>query len=67
MDMTNATWRKSSYSSGNGGNCVEVAGNLPDAVAVRDSKDPDGPKLTFSPAAWSAFTAAIQDGALDLG
>lgn len=65
MDMTSAVWRKSSYSSGNGGNCVEVARNLPGAVAVRDSKDPDGPKLTFGPAAWAAFTAAIRDDALD--
>ncbi len=38
MDLTGATWRKSSYSSANGGNCVEVARNLPGAVAVRDSK-----------------------------
>jgi hypothetical protein len=67
MDMTNAVWRKSSYSSGNGGNCVEVARNLPGAVAVRDSKDPDGPRLTFGPAAWAAFTAAIRDGELGLG
>jgi hypothetical protein len=67
MDLTRAVWRKSSYSSGNGGNCVEVAGNLPDAVAVRDSKDPDGPKLIFSPAVWRAFTAAVRDGEFDLG
>jgi hypothetical protein len=66
-DMMHAVWRKSSYSSANGGNCVEVARNLPGAVAVRDSKDPDGPKLTFGPAAWAAFTTAIQDGSLDLG
>ena len=56
-------WRKSSYSGGNGGNCVEVAATLPDAVAVRDSKDPDGPKLIFTPAAWAAFTATIRTGA----
>jgi hypothetical protein len=67
MDMTNAPWRKSSYSSGNGGNCVEVARNPPGTVAVRDSKDPDGPTLTFGPAAWAAFTAAIRDGALEVG
>jgi hypothetical protein len=67
MDMINALWRKSSYSSGNGGNCVEVARNLPGAVAVRDSKDPDGPKLTFGPATWAAFIAAVRDGELDLG
>ena len=38
-------WRKSSYSGGNGGDCVEVARTLPAAIAVRDSKDPDGPAL----------------------
>jgi hypothetical protein len=53
-------WRKSSYSGGNGGNCVEVAATLPDAVAVRDSKDPGGPKLVFTPAAWAAFTASLR-------
>ena len=67
MDLTRAVWRKSSYSSGNGGNCVEVARNLPSVVAVRDSKDPDGPKLMFSRAVWRAFTAAVQDGEFDLG
>jgi len=56
-------WRKSSYSGGNGGDCVEVARALPAAVAVRDSKDPDGPKLIFTVADWIAFTAAIRTGA----
>ena len=67
MDVTRADWRKSSYSSANGGQCVEVARNLPGVVAVRDSKDPDGPKLMFSRAVWRAFTAAVQDGEFDLG
>jgi hypothetical protein len=53
-------WRKSSYSASNGGDCVEVARALPAAVAVRDSKDPEGPKLVFTPAAWAAFTAALR-------
>jgi hypothetical protein len=39
-------------STGNGGSCVEVARNLPGAVAVRDSKDPGGPALIFAPAQW---------------
>jgi hypothetical protein len=56
-------WRKSSYSGGNGGDCVEVARGLPAAVAVRDSKDPDGPKLIFTVADWAAFTTAIRTGA----
>ncbi|WP_326554880.1 DUF397 domain-containing protein [Micromonospora sp. NBC_01813] len=50
-------WRKSSLSSSNGGNCVEVADNLPARVLVRDSKDTSGPTLTFSPAAWHSFVA----------
>ena len=54
-------WRKSSYSGSNGGDCVEVA-PLPAAIAVRDSKDPGGPKLIFTPQAWAAFTAAIRTG-----
>ncbi len=53
-DLTRATWRKSTR-SGNTGNCVEVADNLPGAVAVRDSKDRQGPVLTFTPATWKAF------------
>ena len=63
MDLTGAVWRKSSYSAGNGGDCVEVATALPAAVAVRDSKDPDGPKLIFTPAGWAAFTTAIRASA----
>jgi hypothetical protein len=62
MDLTGVSWRKSSYSGGNGGNCVEVAAALPAAIAVRDSKDPDGPKLVFTPQDWAAFTAAIRTG-----
>ncbi|MFF3853785.1 DUF397 domain-containing protein [Micromonospora sp. NPDC002575] len=57
MDLTGATWRKSSRSSGNQGDCVEVADNLPGAVAVRDSKDRRGPALVFAPASWAAFVA----------
>ncbi|MFF0729445.1 DUF397 domain-containing protein [Streptomyces sp. NPDC004134] len=54
-----ADWRKSSYSGNNGGDCVEVAAT-PTAVPVRDSKDPDGPRLAFSPAAWDDFLAAVK-------
>jgi hypothetical protein len=39
---------------------VEVAVNLPGVVAVRDSKDPAGPALTFTPAAWRTFTACLR-------
>lgn len=63
MELIGARWRKSSRSSGNGGNCVEVADNLPDLVAVRDSKNPTGPALTFTPAAWRAFVAELGERA----
>ncbi|GGM49293.1 hypothetical protein GCM10011608_37840 [Micromonospora sonchi] len=58
-DLTGAVWRKSSRSN-NGGNCVEVADNLPGVVGLRDSKDPSGPVLAFSPAAWTAFVTGVQ-------
>ena len=58
-------WKKSSL-SGSTGNCVEVARNRPGIVAVRDSKDPHGPKLTFTPAEWEAFTVGVRDGMFDL-
>jgi uncharacterized protein DUF397 len=61
MDLTGAQWRTSSYSSGNGGQCVEVARNLPGVVAVRDSTDPHGPALAFTPAAWREFLARAKD------
>jgi hypothetical protein len=57
-ELTKARWRKSTRSGSNGGNCVEVADNLPGLVAVRDSKDPTGPALTFSPTAWTTFLHA---------
>ncbi|PTA48181.1 DUF397 domain-containing protein [Micromonospora sp. RP3T] len=57
MELTGATWRTSTRSSGNGGDCVEVADNLPGVVGVRDSKDRQGPALTFTPASWAAFVA----------
>jgi hypothetical protein len=65
-DLTRAVWVKSSLSNGSGGDCVEVARNLPGIVAVRDSKDPDGPKLIFSPDEWRAFAAGIRGGEFDL-
>ncbi|WP_328340074.1 DUF397 domain-containing protein [Micromonospora sp. NBC_00421] len=55
MDLTGAIWHKSTRSSGNSGDCIEVADNLPGIVAVRDSKDPSGPALAFEPATWQAF------------
>ncbi|MFE6336213.1 DUF397 domain-containing protein [Streptomyces sp. NPDC057798] len=51
------TWFKSSYSDGEGGDCVEVA-IAPSIIHLRDSKTPTGPRLTLTPAAWSAFLAS---------
>jgi hypothetical protein len=62
MDLNHADWRKSSYSGTNGGNCVEVARNLPGIVAVRDSKNSADPALVFTPRDWHAFTAALRAG-----
>ncbi len=61
MDRLNV-WRKSSYSGANGGNCIEVA-DVPGAVLVRDSKNPDGPRLAFVPTAWEAFAESLRAGA----
>ena len=62
MDLSNATWRKSSCSGGNGGNCIEVA-MLPDTrCAVRDSKDPAGPRLTIGHPAWRLLLEDIRNG-----
>jgi hypothetical protein len=67
MELTDAEWRKSSHSSNGGQSCVEVARNLPGVVAVRDSKDPDGPKLIITAAGWRAFLAGARDGEFGLG
>jgi hypothetical protein len=64
-DLSRAVWRKSSR-SGQTGDCVEVAGNLPGTVAVRDSKDRGGPALAVTPDSWHAFTAAVKTGEFDL-
>jgi hypothetical protein len=65
-DLTGATWRKASYSSSTGGNCVEVAANLPGVVAVRDSKDPEGGVLVLGPVAFEALAEGIRSGWLAL-
>ncbi len=62
MDLTGAQWRKSSYSGGNGGTCVEVTTNLPGIVAVRDSKNPAGPALILAPDEWRTFLHGIKRG-----
>ncbi len=62
MDLSRAEWRKASRSSSNGGNCVEVARNLPGIIAVRDSKDPHGPVLAVDPTGWRDFIADVKAG-----
>lgn len=72
-DLSRVTWRKSSYSNGSGGSCVEIAGvalrnGMPSTrmVAVRDSKDRTGPVLVFTPGQWRAFTARVKADEFDL-
>ncbi|MGW7572555.1 DUF397 domain-containing protein [Streptomyces sp. NPDC054765] len=62
--MSTAVWRKSSYTNGDGGDCVEVVDDLLGIVPVRDSKDPHGPAIVFPAAAWSSFVSAVKDTAL---
>jgi Domain of unknown function (DUF397) len=61
-NRANLTWRKSSFSANS---CVEVA-RLPSGVAVRDSKDPDGPLLYYTGAEWKAFVLGARNGEFDL-
>jgi uncharacterized protein DUF397 len=65
-DLTGAVWHKSTRSGGNGGDCVEVAVNLPGIVAVRDSKDRTGGTLVFTPSQWTAFLDGVRSGDFDL-
>ena len=62
-DLRGAEWRKSTY-SGDTGNCVEVASNMPGVFAVRDSKVPTGPALIVTPGEWSAFLTEVRTGRL---
>jgi hypothetical protein len=64
FDLTSVIWRKSSYSGGSRGDCLEVADGIPGIVPVRDSKNPHGPALTFAIPAWSAFVTGVKRGAL---
>jgi hypothetical protein len=71
QDLSRAAWRTSAHSGGNG-SCVEIANlpgsrtGVPGAMAVRDSKDRQGPALIFSADEWTAFTLRIKTGQLDL-
>ncbi|MER5389480.1 DUF397 domain-containing protein [Saccharopolyspora sp. NPDC002686] len=63
-ELSRAQWRKSSRSA-SGGECVEVALNIPGVAAIRDSKDPNGPAFVVESDAWSSFLATVKDGVLD--
>ncbi|MFZ4270928.1 DUF397 domain-containing protein [Streptomyces arboris] len=60
LDLKAATWRRSSYSNQDGGQCLEVADGFAPVVPVRDSKKPHGPVLAFAAASWSSFVAALK-------
>ncbi|MEC4014958.1 DUF397 domain-containing protein [Streptomyces sp. H27-D2] len=62
LDLTNARWRKSTYSNGAGGDCIEVADGFPGVVPVRDSKNPEGPALFLPAEAWAAFIGDVKAG-----
>jgi hypothetical protein len=63
MDESSAVWRKSSFSGMNG--CVEVA-FVNDRIAIRDSKDQQGPILVFTSVEWAAFLDGVRQGEFDL-
>ncbi|MFF8906399.1 DUF397 domain-containing protein [Streptomyces olivaceoviridis] len=60
IDLNKLTWRKSSYSNSDGGNCLEVADNLISVVPVRDSKAPARGALVFGPEAWAVFVDGVK-------
>ncbi|MFB6991551.1 MULTISPECIES: DUF397 domain-containing protein [unclassified Streptomyces] len=60
LDLSIAAWRKSSYSNGSGGDCLEVADGHPGVVPVRDSKRPEGPALVIPASAWTPFVEAVK-------
>jgi hypothetical protein len=72
VDLSGAAWRKSSYSGGNGGQCLEVAtitthpDSLEPLCAVRDSKDSKGPVLAFSPGQLRRFADSVRSGRFGL-
>ncbi|WP_405614824.1 DUF397 domain-containing protein [Streptomyces sp. NBC_01511] len=60
QSVPEAAWFKSSYSTGDGGECVEVA-TAPTHIHIRDSKQPTGPVLTVAPEAWAGFVGLVAD------
>jgi hypothetical protein len=65
LDRDTAVWRKSTRSGPYSDNCVEVA-FVSGGVALRDSKDPDGPALLFTDGEWDAFVGGTKGGEFDL-
>lgn len=65
-DLSRAKWRKSSYSTGSNGGCVEIATNIAGVAAVRDSKNPAGGALIVPRAAWASFLAEVTRGRYDV-
>ncbi|MDB1088115.1 DUF397 domain-containing protein [Streptomyces sp. ACA25] len=63
-NLSTAAWRKSSYSDGQGGSCLEVADGFSGVVPVRDSKAPEGAALVLPAAGWGSFVSAVKAGAL---
>lgn len=59
-DVSKVVWRTSSYTNGDGGDCVEVADGLEGLVPVRDSTRRDGPVIVISAAAWNGFVAGLK-------
>jgi hypothetical protein len=66
IDLSQARWRKAARSTGANTGCVEVAGNLPDVTAVRDSKRPEGGAHVVSRAAFAAFLSDVKAGRYEL-
>lgn len=65
-DISCVEWKKSTKSGPHTDNCVEVGGEFTGDILIRDSKDPDGPILRFTPDEWTAFIGGVKDGEFDL-
>lgn len=64
-ELNTVAWRKSTWSGPDGGNCVEVAKLSGGRRGVRDSKNPTGPALVFTPTQWNTFLGGIKSGEFD--
>ena len=65
-DLSRAQWRKSSYSTGSNGGCVEIATNIAGVAAIRDSKNPGGGALIVPRGIWASFVAEVARGRYDV-